>query len=177
MSSSASCALVRRVGVDGEENDGIVAMEDLDQALALIAEYGDEGTFAGPAVDATVERAEHLLGLVFPPTYRRFLQRLGAGDIWGEEFYGIVDDDLEDPLVPNAVGLALAERKQGSLPDHLLPVYDLGDGTIFGLDFSTSADDEAPVVSWHANPRAGTEAEASDFGTFLLQVLQSAHGD
>ena len=102
------------------------------------------------------------------------MKQLGAGDIWGEEFYGIVDDDPEVPLVPNAVGLTLAERKEGSLPNHLLPIYDLGDGTIFGLDFSASATDEAPVVSWHADPQAGTEIEASDFGSFLLQVLTSA---
>jgi antitoxin YobK len=153
-----------------------MAIEDVEQALALIAEHRDEGTFAGPADDATIERAEALLGLGFPPTYRRFLHRLGAGDIWGEEFYGIVDEELEEPLVPNGVGLALAERKAGSLPDHLLPVYGLGDGTIFGLDFSATAGDEPPVVSWHGDREAGTETEASDFGTFLLQVLESAHG-
>jgi SMI1-KNR4 cell-wall len=154
-----------------------MAMEELEQALALIAAHSDEGTFAGPAGDATIERAEQLLGLTLPPTYRRFLQLLGAGDIWGEEFYGIVDDDLHDPLVPNAVGSALAERTEGSLPDHLLPIYELGNGTIFGLDFSASAGDEAPVVSWHGDPQAGTETAATDFGTFLLQVLKSAaHG-
>jgi antitoxin YobK len=115
-----------------------MSIEDVDQALALIAEHRDEGTFAGPADDATIERAEALLGLTFPPTYRRFLRHLGAGDIWGEEFYGIVDEELEEPLVPNVVGLALAERSAGSLPVHLLPVYALGDGTIFGLDFSAT---------------------------------------
>jgi len=154
-----------------------MAIEDLDHALALIAEHTDEGTFAGPVDDAAIERAEQLLGVTFPPTYRRFLQQLGAGDIWGEEFYGIIDDDLHEPLVPNAVGLALAERKGGSLPDHLLPIYELGDGTIFGLDFSARAGAEAPVVSWHGDPEAGTETEAPDFGAFLLQVLTSACHD
>jgi hypothetical protein len=148
-------------------------MQDLDRALALIAEHGGEGSFAGPADDRTIERAEDLLGVTFPPTYRRFLERLGAGDILGEEFYGIVDEDLEDPL-PNAVGLALDERKHGSLPDHLLPIYALGDGTIFGLDFNASAGGEAAVVSWHADPQAGTKTEARDFGSFLLRVITSA---
>ena len=151
-----------------------MAIEDVEAALALIAEHRDDGTFAGPADDATIERAESLLGLTFPPTYRCFLERLGAGDIWGEEFYGIVDEELENPLVPNVVGLVLAERNAGSLPDHLLPVYVVGEGTVFGLDFSASADAEPPVVSWHGDPEAGTEPEASDFGAFLLQVLQSA---
>jgi len=153
-----------------------MAIEDVDRALALIAEHRDDGTFAGPADDATIERAETLLGLTFPPTYRRFLEQLGAGDIWGEEFYGIVDEELENPLVPNVVGLALAERNAGSLPDHLLPVYGVGDGTIFGLDFNATAEQEPPVVSWHGDPEAGTEAEAADFGAFLLQVVESARG-
>jgi hypothetical protein len=150
-----------------------MAIEELERALELIAAHGDEGSFVGPIDASIIERAEGLLGLQFPPTYRRFLEQLGAGDIWGEEIYGIVDDDLEDPLVPNAVGLALAGRADGSLPDHLLPVYDLGDGTTFGLHFN-AAGDEAPVVSWHGGASAGTQLEAPDFGAFLFQLLESA---
>jgi SMI1-KNR4 cell-wall len=152
-------------------------MTDLDDAFALIAEHPDEGTFAGPASDGLIERAEGLLAVAFPPTYRRFLQELGAGDLWGEEFYGIVDEDLEDPTAPNAVGLALAERADGTLPDRLLPVYNLGDGTIFGLDLSANPGGEAPVVSWHGDPRGGTQAEAADFGSFLLETLTAARSD
>jgi antitoxin YobK len=149
-------------------------MTDLDDALALITEHRDEGTFAGPASERLVERAEALLARTFPPTYRRFLQELGAGDLWGEEFYGIVDEDLEDPTAPNAVGLALAERADGTLPDQLLPVYHLGDGTIFGLDLSADMGGEAPVVSWHGDPRGGIQPEAPDFGSFLLETLTAA---
>jgi antitoxin YobK len=71
-----------------------MSMDDMDRALELVREHGDEADFVGP-------RGEHLeaaaapLGHPLPPTYRRFVEELGAGDIAGVELYGIVDADFE----------------------------------------------------------------------------------
>jgi hypothetical protein len=50
--------------------------------------------FAGSKADDLIQKAEKALGLYLPPTYRRFVSALGAGDIAGQEFYGVIDDDF-----------------------------------------------------------------------------------
>jgi hypothetical protein len=153
-------------------------MPALEAAFRIVERNPDEAYFAGPASEAEIERAEKLLGVEFPPTYRRFLATLGAGDAFAEEFYGIVPGgDLEEAAVPNAIGTALADRRGGFVRDDLLMVYDLGEGTYFGIDFSaTTPGGEHPVVAWHGVPEAGTEVVAPDFGTFFYETLRDASG-
>jgi hypothetical protein len=145
----------------------------IEQALEIVEENQSEAEFSGPASDAEIARAEELLGLEFPPSYRRFLAALGAGQIFGERFYGIVAGGrLEEPLVPNAVGVALEGRAQGWLPRTLLPV-DSEDGFGYGIDFAaTSPGGEHPVVSWRGSPESGTEVVAPDFGTFFHERIE-----
>ena len=149
-------------------------MAALDEALGFFRRHADEATVSGPIPEATITRAERLLGVEFPPTYRRFLRELGAGDLWGQEIYGIVDPTLDqDTGVPSAIWLTQEMRRDG-LPRHLLPVYDLGEGTTFGLDLSRAGEHgEAPVVAWHGSAEH-TELDAPDFGTFLLHLLRDA---
>ena len=151
-----------------------MAMKELVEALAIITSHGQEAEFVGPIDASLIQHAEDLLGQRLPPTYRRFLEELGAGDIWGDEFYGIVNENLESSLVPNAVGVALEARRRGELPERFLPVYDLGEGTTYAIDFSDGTGGEHPVVSWHGDPMFGVAVAATDFGAFLLETLKIA---
>ena len=146
-------------------------MDDLDRALALIGEHADEGDFVGRQPAETVEAAESALGLTFPPTYRRFLQELGAGDIAGDEFYGVVDTSFGG-RPPDAVGRTLEARERVGLPDRYVIVGDTGDGDWYVVD--TSQGDGPVLIFMPGVPEedAGPpERVAEDFGAFLAQMV------
>jgi hypothetical protein len=64
-----------------------------------------------------VLKAESALGLKFPPTYRKFLLEYGCGNIFGMEFYGVVDDNFINSSIPDAIWITLNERKTSNLPN------------------------------------------------------------
>src|SRR5262249_38608518 len=119
-----------------------------------------------------------VLGVCFPPSYRMFLLRLGAGDAGGNEFYGVIDDDFLDSAIPDGVWLTLRGRKDYGLPNSMVVVYELGNGEMFVIDTSQArVDGEAPVLA--GMPVGLAESEdgevvAEDFGTFFLEYVR--HG-
>jgi hypothetical protein len=152
-------------------------MSDYEEALALIENHLDEADFEAQS-DERIERAERVLKVRFPPTYRRFLLELGAGAIGAEEFYGLVNDDFEDARPPQAVGLTREFRREGHVSDDLVVIYNLGQGSYYALDTArTDQDGEAPVVGFTPGlNRAGDELEliAPDFGRFFLDTLSGS---
>ena len=154
-----------------------MSKEDLIQAFDLIRAHEDDADFVGPCDEETIRKAEETLGIRFPPTYRRFIQTYGCGDIAGEEFYGILHDDFQNSGIPDAVWLTLVERQHG-LPEHLVIIYSRGDGTYYTLDASRpNTRGEYPVVAWTpglSEPDKPLEVVASDFGEFLKRTLDEA---
>ncbi|ASA58318.1 hypothetical protein BSQ33_19640 [Vibrio gazogenes] len=145
-------------------------MNDLNEAFQLINDFG--GDFEGEKDIALIEKAESALNLKFPPSYRVFLKTLGCGDIEGLEFYGLIDDNFESSSVPNAIWLTLHERKASGLPDHLVLIYGLDDGTLYAVDTKTTGlDGENPIVRYGADGVA--EKVADSFGSFLLSELKT----
>jgi hypothetical protein len=157
-----------------------MSMDDLEAALQIVEENSDDAYFSGPKSDDVITLAEQALGVSFPRTYRRFLQRLGAGDIAGEEFYGITTTDFENASIPNGIWLTLKQRETSSLPKTLVVVYSPGDGSYFVLDTArTQSNGECPVVIWH--PGANQDPNkldivAEDFGMFMLNTIRQALG-
>ena len=101
--------------------------DDLDWALGAIAQRRADATFAGERSEGLVARAEEALGVSFPPTYRRFVCQLGAGNFGSREFYGVIDDEWQDSVVPDGIWCTLSEREEG-LPQHFVVVGAVGDG-------------------------------------------------
>jgi hypothetical protein len=157
-----------------------MSMQDYDTARALVQTHWDEADFV-PQPEDRVARAEQALGVVFPPTYRRFLRELGAGGVGGEEVYGLVNDDFTDDRPPQAVGLTRAFREQGQIADGLVVVHALGQGTYHALDTTrANADGEAPVVAFTPGlSTAGGDHErvADDFGSFFLDLVRADLAD
>lgn len=155
-----------------------MGLHDLQAGLRLVEEHGEEADFAGARPEELIERAEAALGLRLPPSYRAFVGELGAGDIAGEEFFGVTSADFEISSVPNGIWLTLSEREDSGLPEALVVVYSVGDGTLYALDTAQAGDDgEAPVVAWVPGMSAsGEELEtiAADFGTFFRKTVESA---
>jgi hypothetical protein len=149
-----------------------MSMEDMERVLELVREHQDEATFAGPR-GRLVAAAEAALGHPLPPTFRRFVEELGAGDLAGVELYGIVDEDFEDSGIPDAIWFTLEERREAGLPEGLVLVMQDIDGFFACLDTrGVARGAEAPVVAW----REGEPSErlASDFGAFVREQLEQA---
>jgi antitoxin YobK len=152
-----------------------MSMSDLEQGFQLIDQNSESADFSGPKSEELIRSAEAALGLTLPPTYREFVKRLGCGDIAGQEFYGIIDDNFEDSGVPNGIWLTLDARKNFNLPEALILVGANGFGGDYVIDTSTkNADGDSPVVEWWPNNLS--QVMAADFGAFLLQQLRQALG-
>jgi antitoxin YobK len=154
-----------------------MSMADLEQALSLVAEHADDADFVGPRDEDLIARAEQALGVTFPPSYRRFHAELGAGDLEGEEFYGVITDDWS-VSPPDAIGRTLDERDEIGLPDEYVVVAETPDGGWYLLDTARQdSDGESPVVLWMpgASPEdAPPEDVADNFGAFMRERLAKA---
>lgn len=151
-----------------------MGMKELEDALTLIKENPDDSFFAGPKSEELISKAENALGLFFPPTYRRFVKELGAGNIAGQEFYGVTTDNFDSASVPNGVWFTLHARKNYSFPDDLIIVFSLDDGSYIALNaHKEHSDRECEVVLWTA-PDEDTEVLYDDFGFFLLERITDA---
>ena len=133
----------------------------IDAALALIADNPDQAFFVGPRSDTLIAKAEQALGGQLPPAYRRFVERLGAGDCVGLEVYGLVDETFGGPA-PDAVWITLDERAKGSISSDLIIVGDSGDGGYYCIQHG----EDGPVHLVAPNGRS--EAVAGDFGAYLV---------
>jgi hypothetical protein len=151
-----------------------MSLSDLRLAFELVERSGD-GDFVGPQPESRIARAEQVLGLLFPPTFREFLKRLGCGDTFGEEFYGLINDDFEARGVPNLIWATLDERRRANLPRSLIVVGATGDGGLYAIDVSQKTPDgESPVVEWWLGSPPYQRIVAEDFGAFLWQSLRAA---
>ena len=152
-----------------------MSIADYEKAKAIIAANGDTGRFAGSKPEELVKKAEDMLGVRFPPTYRQFLLDYGAGNFGSaDEFYGVIDEDFENSSVPDGVWFTLTERRDAGLPGDLIVVGDTGMGELYCLNLAAK---EGPVVVIDPGfDMAVREEVAPDFGTFLLQRVQQASG-
>jgi antitoxin YobK len=153
-----------------------VSLEDYREAASLISSHSDSARFGRERAAELVERAEAVLGVRFPPSYRTFVRELGAGDVAGEEFYGITSDEFVDSSVPNGIWLTLREREDSGLPEHLVIVYEDDEGDYYTLDTSKEgSESENPVVLWipgASQPDDDLEQVADDFGTFFRETVE-----
>lgn len=157
-----------------------MSVDDYRAALAQVEQEGDAADFVGERAEELVARAEETLDLRFPPSYRAFVRDLGAGDIGGHEFFGVIDDQFESSAVPNGIWLTLQERKDSDLPRSLVLVSATGDGSYYALDVNSeraSAQEESPVVAWTpglSTPDQEPEVVASSFGEFFRRAVETS---
>ncbi|WP_077965869.1 SMI1/KNR4 family protein [Ensifer adhaerens] len=109
--------------------------EDIEHALNLLRSLPCD--FEGSKPETLVDKAEHALGLSFPPSYRKFLGELGCGDVNGLEIFGLIDDNFETSSIPNGIWLTLSERKNIKLDPKLIIIADSGDGSYIAIDKRT----------------------------------------
>jgi antitoxin YobK len=159
---------VRQAGVP------TMPMTDYDEATQLVANHPDLADFAGPRDEALVRAAEETLGVQFPPSYRRFLRKFGAGSFGGQEVYGVIDADFEHSSIPDAVWNTLSLRRSEESLRTLSPSNATGDGQQLCVQ-SGSSETPMPAI-W---PGSGDEPEvvASDFGVWFKEIVEGEIAD
>jgi SMI1-KNR4 cell-wall len=110
------------------------------------------------------------------------LSELGAGDIVGAEFYGVIDDDFQNSGIPDGIWLTLKKRKDAELPESLVIVADAGYGPYLAIDTSRVDDaGESPVVMWmpgapDQQDPSKLETVAADFGELFRRDIEAGLG-
>ncbi len=130
--------------------------------------------FSGPKPEAWVRNAEEALGVLFPPSYRQFVTRLGGGNCAGSEFYGVSrDPSLRAPSGVVNVTQELRDRR-AQFPRSLLVIGELGDGSYYAIDTAErDASHESPIV-WVHDDGCKIETLAESFGEFMFTELHQA---
>ncbi len=151
-----------------------MGIKELEQAFLIIQENSEDRFFVGERSDDLILEAESVLGLKLPPTYKRFVKKFGAGNIAGQEFYGVINNDLTDSSVPDGVWFTLSTREEYELPDDMIVIGSIDDGTYITLSaHKDNFEIEAEVIEW--NPYTKEEGLiADDFGFFLLDKITTA---
>lgn len=155
-----------------------MSVADVEVAVRLIAKRPASVSFAGERDEALLRAAEEALGLQFPPSYRLFLRRLGAGNVGSFEVYGVIDRDFQVSAVPDAIWMTLRGREQWALPPSMVVVYFDGAGDYYVVDTARSSPSgESPMVVWrpgYSQNADAPEVVADDFGTFFLDITKRA---
>lgn len=137
-------------------------MSDIDALLNMALR---ECEVSGPVPLERIEAAQEALGLFFPPSYRRFLQRYGAALGRGFEIARLPAESPapgDPPLWSNVVRDTLKYRPH-SLPENSIAISH--DGSQFGyfLNCSTSDPDyEGAVIEW-GPAHSGGRVFSNDF--------------
>ncbi|NWE51496.1 SMI1/KNR4 family protein [Brevundimonas sp. P7753] len=143
-----------------------MTLATIDSALAIVAKHPDRAFFAGPRPEKLIVQAELALGGSLPPSYRRFVERLGAGSFGSAEVYGIIEEPFDGP-VPDAVWITIEERERGSIPHNMIIVGDSGDGSYYCLQQG----EDGPVFLLETN--GNSAVAAAGFGQYLLSHFTS----
>jgi antitoxin YobK len=151
------------------------AQARISEALAALEPVADRTRFVGPAPAAKIHESERMLGVTFPPSYREFLERVGAGSVLGREVYGVVPDPAASGP-PNVVSATLSSRQSEQLPNRFLILVEMDDSSALALELGEeSAEAEAPVVRiWpgeHGDALVDARV-APDFASFFSQFVR-----
>lgn len=150
-----------------------MSMQELTEALNIIAENRSRGFFAGPRDPALIMSAEAVLGRPLPPEYRGFVLRLGAGSFGACEIYGVTNANFENGKIPNGIWLTLKQRRAKRLPDNFIVIGDTGDGDYYCIELQEGK--EGRIVVYQPgipSEKQQLEEVSRDFGAFLLSRVR-----
>ncbi|WP_261570967.1 SMI1/KNR4 family protein [Frankia gtarii] len=152
-------------------------VESVDVLIDMIRANSDISHYASGCDESTIGAAERVLGIKFPPSYRRFIAKFGTADVAGQEFLGVYQTPGAGQVLLGSVAATLDARRCYSLPDHLVVTMFDGMGGLIVLDSSRSdMYDEYPVVVW--NPGTVDEGDmevlGANFGHYALNLCRIA---
>jgi hypothetical protein len=125
--------------------------------------------------EQVVAAAEQVMGIAFPPSYRWWLGRYGAGYLGGYELQGLApvmpsERDPSEVFIGDVVQTFRCNIANGQ-PAHLVEILNYDGDEIYYLDMSaTAADGEAPVVC-RSSHVSQVQRVAESFAAFLCREL------
>ena len=161
-----------------------MGIEDLEKAFNLIENNFtfNEIDFSGSQSLTTIRKAEDILKVKFPRSYKIFLEKYGCGGVGSLDIYGLIkDEDFQQHnipfiAIPNVVWTTLQWHRDFGHPLHLIIISSVGDGAVYCLDTSkVNKEEECPVVVMPVceyEPGFKLEVVADDFGQFFLEMIQ-----
>lgn len=141
-----------------------------DKLHKLIQEKRDASYFFGTVDDTTIKNAEEKLDLTFPKEYREFLKEYGCGNIGPIEIFGL-GPNVES--VPNVEWVIKNLRETRDLPNYLIPVENIGDGSYAVVSSANSSEHgvmEGIVLQWNSRVNDPKKI-ANNFGEYLQERL------
>lgn len=148
-----------------------MSINDVDKAIALINLHLVEADFEGEKEEFLVKLAENYLEITFPDSYRYFLKKLGCGNIAGQEFYGVINEEKINSGIPDVAWITLNNRRQSDLPAKYIVFYHFGDGNYAVLDCEKNNQGNNIVEIW--SPGENTfQFFSADFGSFFYNQIK-----
>ena len=151
---------------------------NLKEAFALMEKnFSEEQIYnAGPKDQKLINSLEIILKIKFPVSYKEFIEKIGMGGPDSLLISGI-RTNMEQELASTGLGWSvLNDRENFNIPNHIIILDEIGDGSSYALDLSQmNAENECPVVIWPLNGYEDTpvlEVVAKDFGEFFLNMVK-----
>lgn len=158
-----------------------MSFTNYESGIQMIVDNPDLGSFFGEHTHDYVIDVFSTFGLNVRGQYLDFTTRFGAGDFAGVEIFGVVGKDGVGP--PSVVWFTHELRSDISvnLPSHLLPIFELGDGEIFCLDYSDLNKYREPsVIAFQPGVELKSQNYdliSEDFGDFIFEWFSISMDD
>ncbi|WP_040949838.1 SMI1/KNR4 family protein [Gorillibacterium massiliense] len=137
-----------------------------DELYTFIEEHSDDSDFTGGVLDTDIAKIEGELKVVFPQSYRWFLENYGSGGLFGVDILG-----CGKSVIPSVVSNTNRLRILG-LPSEYIVIEDC-DEFFYCLDIGNLLDGECPIISWD-KVSGFSGKRAKDFYDFLGERLSDA---
>lgn len=143
------------------------------QAVAIIDSLIKSADTLGPISEEKIKEAEIVIGIGFPPSYRRFLSKYGAALFKGFEIYGLtppVEGD-ETPYWCNVIDShkQMVKSSSGNIPLGYIPISDDGGDYNFYLDGTNQNPETGEYRVVVLGPGIDGNIIANNFTEFVLK--------
>ena len=142
--------------------------------ITEVQKYSSEISSFNPGVDIKkISELEQNLGYKLPNSFKNFLSKCNGFSIFGDQIYGIHNDDKNIDLLSNY----LFEKNEAKNPifDYLLPITPDGFGNHYCLNLNTVTEsgEECKVVFWqHDFEYDKTDLPDIDTETFEMFFIE-----
>lgn len=159
-------------------------MNPLEKAFQLIKEHPDlwSKDYSEPATEESIKLAEELIGRQFPEEYRDFLHTFADLEFGGNQIKGIWKNQLDGGGESNVVSMYLEYREENYIPEYLVPIYSLGDGEEYCLNYNQlNRNGDPKITAYVPSPEEDYyphEVLYDSFSECLLDLVDNAiNGD
>ncbi|HHV7361494.1 TPA: SMI1/KNR4 family protein [Morganella morganii] len=155
-------------------------MTYIDAIEKIMIDSGEDILSSGGASIETINLFESLLNVVFPESYKIFLQKYGTLAFGSENIYGITKKGINGDRVPCVLFVTKQAREMGDISNGMIKIKSSGYGPSFSIDTDIIGNSGEPVIvqtelSFKQN--GIKKIIADNFAEFLLAEIEMAIED